>query len=226
MDDNSMTTENNIPVTKKSKTIVERFQSAPKLVKYGLVILPILLLLIGGYYWYSTSQRIYTDKAEIVAPLIVLSPNVPNVLQKVLVKNGEHVLVEQPVARLANGDFVRAKTDGVVVGINNKVGELFTPGMPIVTMIDPNELRLVVHVAEDKGFSSIQVGQKVVFEVDAFDSQTFDGVIEEIAQSSDQSSVVFSISDKRVEKEYSIKIKYNNYPQLLNGMSAKVWIYR
>jgi len=62
--------------------------------------------------------------------------------------------------------------------------------------------------------------------VDAFDSKQFTGTVEEISQTSDQSSVVFSISDKRDEKNFSIKVKYDNYPELLNGMSAKAWIYK
>jgi len=196
------------------------------MIKEGVIVLVVLGISLGAYYWYTISQRVYSDKAEIFAPLIILSPDQPSVLQKILVKNGEQVVVNQAVAKVDQGDFVRAKTDGVVVSTNDQVGKLFSPGEPVVTMINPDDLRLIVHVAENKGLNSIAVGQKVLFTVDAFDSKEFNGTVEEISQTSDESSVVFSISDKRDEKNFSVKVKYNGYPELLNGMSAKAWIYR
>lgn len=209
-----------------SSNILTRLKITPKRIKEGLIVLSILLLSIGVYYFHTISQRVYSDKAEIFTPLIILSPDKPSVLQKILVKNGDKVLANQAVAKVDQGDFVRAKTNGIVVKINDQVGKLFSPGESVVTMINPDDLRLIVHVAENKGLNSISAGQKVIFTVDAFDSKEFSGVVEEISQSSDQSSVVFSISDKRDEKNFSIKVKYYAFPELLNGMSAKAWIYK
>ena len=201
-------------------------KTAPAAVRYGLALFSLVVLLAAGFYWYAISQRVYSDKAEISAPLIILSPDQPSVLDRIMVKNGEQVSANQAVAKMSDGNFVRAKTDGVVVNINDQVGKLFSPGMSVVTMINPDDLRLIVHVAENKGLNLIRVGQKVIFNVDAFDSKKFVGVVEEIAQISDQSSVVFSISDKRDEKNFSIKVKFDDHPELMSGMSAKAWIYR
>ena len=214
------------PTPEKSKNILARLNITPAIIKYGLTGLVVLGLLIGGYYWYTINQRVYSDKAEIFAPLIILSPGQPSVLEEIMVKEGDQVSANQAVARLDNNQFVRAKTDGVVVGISDQVGKLFSPGTAVVTMINPDDLRLIVHVAENKGLNSISAGQKVVFTVDAFGSKQFTGRVEEIAQTSDQSSVVFSISDKRDEKYFSIKVKFDDHPELLNGMSAKAWIYK
>ena len=211
---------------KNFQNIFSRLKISPGAIKYGLIILFILGLLAGGYYWYATNQRVYSDKAEIFAPLITLSPEQQSVLQKIMVKNGEQVSANQIVARLDGNEFIRAETDGMIVGINDQAGKLFSPSMPVVTMINPNDLRLIVHIAENKGLDSIRIGQKVIFTIDAFDSRKFNGMVEEISQTSDQSSAVFSISDKRDEKYFSIKVKYSDYPQLLNGMSAKAWIYK
>lgn len=212
---------------KNSSNLLSFFKKIDsKIIKSAGMSLVILIILIGGYYWYSINQRTFSDKAEIFAPLIIISPSQPSILQEVMVKNGDQVSVNQPLAKFDNNQFVRAKTDGIVVNINDEVGKIFSPGMPVVTMVNQNDLRLIVHVAENKGLNSIRVGQKVVFTVDAFDSRKFYGSVEEIAQTSDQSSVVFSISDKRDEKYFSIKVKFDDYPELLNGMSAKAWIYR
>ena len=210
--------EKNIP-----QNILSRLSGA---IKGGLAILIVLGLLFGFYYWHLISQRVYSDKAEIFAPLILLSPEKPGILTEIKVKNGDFVSLNQQVAKLDNKQYIRAKSSGVVVDINNEVGKLFSPGMPVVTMINSSDLRLIVHVAENKGLNFIRVGQKVIFTVDAFDSRKFQGIVEEISQTSDQSSVVFSISDKRDEKNFSIKVKFDDYPELLNGMSAKAWIYK
>lgn len=210
----------------KTQNILSRYNISPKKIKYGLIILAILAICAGGFYWYAISQRIYTEKAEIFAPLVILSPAQPSVLRKIMVKNGNQVAANQALAKLDDGGFIRAETEGLVVNINDQVGKLFSPGMPVVTVINPNDLRLIAHVPENKGLNQIHVGQNVVFTVDAFGSKEFHGVVDEVSNTSDQSSMVFSISDKRAEKDYSIKIKYENYPELLNGMSAKAWIYQ
>ena len=212
--------------TDPSKNMLSHLKIAPNTIKYGLIILAVLILLISGYCWYVKNQRVYSDKAEIFAPLIILSPEQPSLLQQIMVKNSDQVYANQAVAKLSDGELIRAKSDGIVVSINDEIGKLFTPGMPVITIINPDNLRLIVHVAENKGLNSIHIGQKVIFNVDAFGSKKFYGEVEEISQISDQSSVVFSISDKRDEKYFSIKVKYNNYPELFNGMSAKAWIYK
>jgi multidrug resistance efflux pump len=206
--------------------IMDRLKIDPSKVKYILSGFAVVILIIGGYYLYSVSQRIYTDKAEIYAPLITLSSGEASILQKVLVKEGDKVVANQTVAIMDRSNLVIDKEDGVVVNINNQVGKLFSPGEAIVTMINPEELRLIAHIPENKGINEINVGQKVIFTVDAYGSREFTGEVEEISQSSDQSSVVFSISDKRDIKNFSVKIKYSGYSELLNGMSAKAWIYK
>ena len=210
----------------KPKNLLSNLKSKPGLIKKGLIGLVVLGLLAGVFSWYKVNQRVYSEKSEIFAPLIILGPTQPSVLQKIMVKNGEHISTNQVVAQMDSGDFIRAKIDGVVVNTNDQIGKLFTPGTPVVTMVNPDDLRLIVHVAENDGLKLIHVGQKVIFTVDAFDSKQFNGEVEEISNSSDQSSVVFSISDKRDEKYFSIKVKYTDYPELLNGMSAKAWIYQ
>lgn len=206
--------------------MINKFKNLSRKIQYSISILFVLVVVTFGYYIYSVNQSIYSDKAEIYAPLIVLSSSQPALLQKITVNEGERVSTNQIVAQLDGGEFIRAKVDGVVIKINDEVGKMFSPGTPIVTMVNPDDLRLIVHVAENKGLSLIKPGQKVDFTVDAYGSENFQGAVEDVSQSSDQSSVVFSISDKRDEKYFSIKVKYNNYPKLLNGMSAKAWIYK
>ena len=68
----------------------------------------------------------------------------------------------------------------------------------------------------------------MVFTLDAFGGKKFDGAVEEIVPTSYQSGVIFNISDTRQEQQYQVKISYDalTHPEILNGMSARVWIYK
>jgi hypothetical protein len=51
--------------------------------------------------------------------------------------------------------------------------------------------------------------------------------VEEVSPTSNVSSVVFNISDKRAVQEFTIKVKYDVslYPEFKNGMSAKIKVF-
>ena len=94
-------------------------------------------------------------------------------------------------------------------------------------MIDPQELRAIGTIKENSGLSKIKVGDPVSFTVDAFDGEKYTGIVEEISETSKDTSVVFSISDKRETKEFMVKVKYDTslYAKFKNGMSAKMKVY-
>jgi multidrug resistance efflux pump len=134
---------------------------------------------------------------------------------QILAKVGDQVLV--------------AKTSGVITGVENTPGQLVNPSLdptPVITMIDPRELRVVGRVQEDKGLKDIAPGQHVMFTVDAYPSNQYQGIVETVAPSSSTGDIVFSISDKRQEQEFEVRVSYDvtAYPELKNGMSAKMWI--
>jgi len=191
-----------------------------------LVLSAVILVAFGGMaYWRYASGHLYVDKAEISAPRIDLAPQTSGVLEEVFVQQGDAIKANTPVARVGN-ELVKAKTDGLVIGMRNDVGKLFNRGEAVASMIDPAELRVVVRIEEDKGLKDIRVGQLATFEVDAFDSKKYVGTVDEISPTSRDTSAVFTISDKRAMKDFDVKIRFNPdaYPELKNGMSAKVWI--
>ena len=192
----------------------------------GILIGSIVLAIMGVYLIYMQNE-IYSDKAEIVAPQVDLSSQAGGVLQEVFVKPGDQVLENDVVARVDN-ELLKAKSDGLITAVNDDIGKNFNRGEVIVSMVDPKDLRVVAHLDEDKGLKDVQVGQRVTFTVDAFGSQKYFGTVDEISDTSRDSAVVFSISDKREVKQFDVKIRFDGtaYPELKNGMSAKVWIYK
>ena len=192
----------------------------------GVIALVIALAAGGLIYWRITSSRVAVDTASITAPEIDLAPSAPGILEAVYVNEGDSVPANMTVARVGD-QLIQTKVAGIIVSIPDTIGAQATAGAPVVTMIDPTQLRVVGKVDENKGLDRIKVGDTVVFTVDAFGSKQYSAIIDEISPTSEQSQIVFNISDQREEQQFDVKARFdtNAYPELKNGMSARMWIY-
>jgi multidrug resistance efflux pump len=206
-------------------------QTGPKSRRKVLIAVLVIFLIVsmagGLWYWLEQQKYVYTDKASLSAPIIDLTPHKPGILKETMVRDGETVLAHQAVARV-NDEMISTEIDGIVLKANRDIGASYNAGQPVVTMIDPREMRVVARVEEDKGLKDVRVGQAAEFTVDAYGSQTFEGTVESVSQTNREGDVVFNISDKRQEMEFEVKIAYdiNQNPPFQNGMSAKVWIIK
>ena len=209
----------------EKNTPKENFLKKPWVQSVAGIIL-IVVVLIGLLYFKSTSSYIAIDMSQISAPIIIIGPESEGILSEIYVKPGDKVVESEPLARVG-GETLSAKTAGIVISTVNTPGQVFMPGSAVVSMIDPNQLRVVGEIDENKGLSSIKVGDSVIFTVDAFGGTEFTGIVDEISPTSNQSGVVFSISDKREIKQFDIKVRYDTalHPEFKNGMSAKLRIY-
>jgi multidrug resistance efflux pump len=191
----------------------------------------VVLLLAGLFFgfraWQDISSKIYIENSEIQAPIITLGPDGSGVLKEVYVKEGDHVNMGQPLFNVG-GRTTNAMTPGIITYIQDTPGQMASPQSAIVKMYDPESLRVVGHIQEDQGLNDLKVGQKAYFTLDAVDGKQYQGTVESIATVASDSSVVFSISDKRQEKDFDVKIRFelNNYPDIKNGMSAKIWVIK
>ena len=149
---------------------------------FRIILLIILFIVINGGIIYLTfeQQVVYIEKSEINAPIITLSPQNSGVLEKIFVKEGQSVLENMIVAQV-NGNPIRAKEDGLIISIQDTSGQIVTSQTPVVQMIDPEKFRVIGHIQEDKGLNESQVGQRVIFTVDAFGSKKYEGIVESIS---------------------------------------------
>jgi multidrug resistance efflux pump len=94
--------------------------------------------------------------------------------------------------------------------------------------MDPSTLRVVGQVDENKGLADVHVGAPVRFTVDAFGAKEYLGVVDEVSPTAHAGDVVFNISDQRQVQTFDVKVRFDTaaYPELKNGMSAKIWIYK
>lgn len=184
----------------------------------------------GGLYWYVSMQSVYIDQSVIQAPLIKLSPANSGALTAVFVKAGDTVTTDEPVAQVGN-EVVKAKTNGQIVSVDQNIGEFenaLTGQAVVATMVDPSQLRVVGHLDENKGLANIHVGDPASFTVDAFGSKQYQGIVDEVSPTSRASDVVFNISAERPTNEFDIYVRFDpaKYPELKNGMSARIWVYK
>jgi HlyD family secretion protein len=109
---------------------------------------------------------------------------------------------------------------GVVLRKNMEVGETASPGTPILTLMDPQDIWLRAYVAEtDVG--RLRVGQPAVISVDAFPGRRFDGAISEIASEAEFTPKNVQTKKERVNLVFRIKIAAKNPAGLLKpGMPA------
>ncbi len=177
-------------------------------------------------YLISASREVAIDTASISAPLINLSPVLPGRLNAVYVNEGDILPANSPVA-LVGTEVVKTKVAGLIVQVNDTIGAQIAPGVSVVEMIDPTQLRVVGRIDETKGLAQIQIGDPVTFTVDAFGGESFTGVVDEIAPTSNQSGIVFNISSQRETQQFDIKARFDTstYTQLKNGMSARMWVH-
>ena len=194
-------------------------------------IFTLLLLLAAisggiGAYLLVTNQSVSIENSTIEAPEIDLAPTTSGVLENMYVKAGDVVTANEVVARVGDG-LIQTKIAGIVTKADASIGQQYSSGQTVVAMIDPTALRVVGQIDENKGLNKIAVGQYVVFTVDAFGSQKFTGVVDEISPEAQSSDIVFQISDQREEQIFDIKARFDTtqYPNLKNGMSARMWVY-
>jgi len=196
-----------------------------------IAVISVVVIILGGIggllYWNIVSSRVYVENSMISAPVTTLSPTVGGTLQEVFVNVGDSVQTSAPIARVGN-ELIKAKSGGQILSINTNIGASFAPGQAVATIVDPTDLRVVGQVQEDKGLKYIKIGQEAVFTVDAFGSKEYSGIVDQINPTSDAGDIVFNISNTRQENNFDVKIRFdvNQYPELKNGMSAKLWIYK
>jgi multidrug resistance efflux pump len=207
------------------KNLIAKIKN-PKILRAGLVII-IAALLIGGYIGYQLLRnRVSIEDSLVQAPIITISPEVPGAIADIKVYEGERVKRGDTLA-IVGTSSLNAYQDGLVVATDNAIGSLASSQTPVVEMINFADMRIAGTIDENKGLDKVQIGQIVSFTVDALPGQTFWGYVDEISPTAKQTQLQFSVSSERPTQQFTVYARFNayNYPQILNGMSAKMTVY-
>lgn len=187
----------------------------------------ILTLLICLYIFFqATKDRIHIDNSLIQAPIIIVSPSTSGKVQEIDVKAGQTVLSGDTLA-VVGSETLRAQTDGLIISASDLTGSTVNQATQLIQMIRSINLRVVGTIDENKGLNDIKVGQTVSFTIDALPGKTHWGYIDEISPSANIPVFSFSSSSERPTQQFTVYAKFNTalYPNIKNGMSAKMVVY-
>ena len=193
----------------------------------SLISFVVIFGLLGIFlFWQISKNSVFIENSNIEAPIINLSPSSAGVLNALYVKDGDQVGENTQVA-LVGSQIIYTKDGGVVSNAPVVLGSYFAAGQTVVSIVNTGEMKVVGQLEENKGLNKIAVGQRATFSVDAFSGRTYVGVVDSVSQTADSTGVVFSISDKRPTEIFDVKVRFNitDYPELKDGMSAKITVY-
>ena len=177
-------------------------------------------------FWQTASKTISIENSYLDAPIANISPSTPGILNAIYVKEGDRVEANSPIA-LVGSETMYAKEGGIVSSAPKVVGAYFSPSQKVISIIVDQKMRVVGSIEETKGLDKIASGQRVLFTVDTFPNNEYEGVVDEVSPASNETGIAFSISDKRPMKKFNVYVNFDvsKYPELKTGMSAKLEVY-
>jgi multidrug resistance efflux pump len=206
--------------------------AAPAKSRIPLMVAAALVLVVGGgigaiAFLTVSNKTVYIENSTIEAPETTLAPTAVGTLMSVYVNVGDVIPANTVVAEVGT-QLITSTTGGLVITTNTNIGSQIPAGTAVVTTIDPTQLRVDGRLEEDKGLADVAVGDQAKFTVDAFPGKTYYGVVSEVSPTSRVADVVFQVSDQREEQDFDVQVAYDltKYPELKNGMSAKIWAYK
>ncbi|MGI9951493.1 HlyD family efflux transporter periplasmic adaptor subunit [Moorellaceae bacterium AZ2] len=120
---------------------------------------------------------------------------------------------------------IRSGVNGIVLRTNFSPGEVVNPGVPILTLLDPNDMWLVIYVPEP-AIGYVKIGQEALVTVDSFPGKTFKGKVSEIATQAEFTPKNIQTKEERVDLVFRVKISLPNEEGLLKpGVPADAVVY-
>jgi len=176
-------------------------------------------------FWQAERGSISIENSYLDAPIVNLTPTSPGTLNALYVKEGDRVQANSQIA-LVGSQIIYTKEDGIISSAPIVLGSYYSPGQTVVSVVNDGKMRVIGKIEETKGLNSIKVGQHATFTVDTFPDNEYEGIVDEISPVSNNSGILFSISDKRPVNKFNVYITFNvsKYPELKSGMSAKLLV--
>lgn len=212
-----------------------------KRVLLTLLLMIITLSAITLYYWYQNAHYVVTEDARIDGNIVKVSPQVTGKIVALGVEEGQELHENDIVGRqsdltLGSGSnldltIIKAPTKGTVLKRIAHVGEIGSPGTPVIYMADLSGLFLSANIEEDD-LVKIKPGQLVEYTLDTYPEVKYSGHVISIG---DAANSVFSLipqqntgnSFVKITQRVPIKISIDDYHgrRLLPGMNARVKIH-
>ena len=202
-----------------------------------------LLAALGYVYWYQPTYTYYnTDQASVTGSLVNVAAPASGQISDLYFDVGTDaqkgdvlatIKVINPAASVVSAGpsvsrvlaHVTSPVSGTVAARNVSVGNTVVAGQPIATLVNLNQLWVVVNVDEAR-LAEIKPGQVADVQISG-ENQTFRGKVTDIGSATnDLLTTVLSLTSSDSTKRVPVKIvfDYSGY-RLTPGMSATVTIY-
>jgi len=144
----------------------------------------------------------------------------------------QRALVEQAEASVAQIDaairnsVVTVPFPGIVTVRHREPGETASPGLPILTIMDPEDRWVRIYVREDR-IGEVSLGQSATITSDTYPEREYEGEVVFIANEAEFTPRNVQTTEERVKLVYAIKVRITEDPShdLKAGIPADVVLH-
>lgn len=199
-----------------------------------LLILVIVAAGIGGYYYYfQQANYVKTDDARVEGDLVPVTAEVPGRLKSWKGEEGTTFKKGDVIGKIQTADGqsleMKAPADGTLVQSKVQKGQMVTPGQPMGTLVDLEQLYIVANI-EETDYKDVKESSTVKIQVDGAPENTIEG---KVKQRGAATASTFSLLPQqnasgdytKVVQRIPVRISMDSYPDsLVPGMNATVRI--
>ena len=141
--------------------------------------------------------------------------------QRAVVAQGE-AMVAQVEAALSNA-VITVPFPGRVTVRHKEPGETVAPGLPVLTLMDPEDRWVRIYVREDR-IGEVALGQGATISSDTYPERSYTGQVVFIADQAEFTPRNVQTTEERVKLVYAVKIRITGDPShdLKPGIPADV----
>ncbi|HSG47169.1 MAG TPA: efflux RND transporter periplasmic adaptor subunit, partial [Longimicrobiales bacterium] len=141
--------------------------------------------------------------------------------QRAVVAQAEAAIAQMDAA-LRNA-VVRVPFAGVVTVRHREPGETVSPGLPVLTVMDPEDRWVRIYVREDR-IGEVRIGQEAAISSDTYPERRYRGEVVFIANEAEFTPRNVQTTEERVKLVYAVKVRITEDPShdLKVGVAADV----
>jgi len=141
--------------------------------------------------------------------------------QRAAVRQAE-ASIAQIEASIRNA-VVTAPFDGVVTIRHREPGETVSPGLPVVTVMDPEDRWVRIYVREDR-IGEVRIGQAATITADTYPERSYGGEVVFLSNEAEFTPRNVQTTEERVKLVYAVKVRITDDPShdLKVGVAADV----
>ena len=112
---------------------------------------------------------------------------------------------------------------GIVTLKHRQLGETVSPGLPVLTIMDPNDRWVRIYVREDR-IGEVKLGQSAEIRSDTYPERSYPGEVVFIASEAEFTPRNVQTTEERVKLVYAVKVRITGDPSqdLKPGIPADV----